>query len=81
MEALRIGRFRLAGEAHQWMYDRFSLARLMLAAGFVEPHRQTATESRIPNWQAFNLDATSDGAVVKPDSLFMEAVRSGGIDA
>ena len=27
-EALMLGRFRLSGEIHQWMYDRYSLALL-----------------------------------------------------
>ena len=75
LRALEIGRFRLAGEAHQWMYDRFSLARLMLTAGFQDPIQQTATQSQIPNWPSFNLDTLPDGTVVKPDSLFMEAKR------
>jgi len=75
-DALQLGRFRLSGEAHQWMYDRFSLARLMVAAGFVEPQQQTATMSRIPDWPSFNLDTTPDGFLVKPDSLFMEATKT-----
>jgi predicted SAM-dependent methyltransferase len=75
VEALHLGQFRLSGEVHQWMYDRFSLARLMLATGFVEPLQQTATSSRIPDWNTFNLDTTTEGVVVKPDSLFMEALK------
>src|SRR5215831_3939109 len=83
VEALRVGQFRLAGEVHQWMYDRFSLARLLLTAGFIEPTQQTATGSRISNWAVFNLDTTSEGVVVKPDSMFMEALKppSGGSEA
>jgi SAM-dependent methyltransferase len=72
---LEIGRFRLAGEVHQWMYDRYSLARLMLTAGFEAPIQQSATRSQIPNWSDFNLDTLADGTVVKPDSLFMEGTR------
>jgi hypothetical protein len=73
--ALRIGQFRLAGEVHQWMYDRYSLAKLMSDVGFKNPLAQTATSSRIAGWTAFNLDTQSDGAVVKPDSMYMEAIR------
>src|SRR5207253_10741586 len=73
--ALEIGRFRLAGESHQWMYDRYSLARLVLAAGFQDPVQQSATQSQIPAWPSFDLDTLPDGTVVKPDSLFMEATR------
>lgn len=35
-EALRIGDFRLAGEADHWMYERFSIARLSRVAAGVE---------------------------------------------
>lgn len=73
--ALRIGQFRLSGEIHHWMYDRYSLSQLMLAAGFEDPRVQTALESLIPNWGEFALDTSPEGEVIKPDSLFMEAVK------
>jgi predicted SAM-dependent methyltransferase len=76
--ALRIGRFRLGGEVHQWMYDRYSLARLMTDAGFENPLPRTASSSLITGWSGFNLDTQPDGAVIKPDSMFMEAVRPTG---
>ncbi|QDT15545.1 class I SAM-dependent methyltransferase [Alienimonas californiensis] len=74
-EALRIGRFRLAGEVHQWMYDRVSLARTLREAGFVEPIRRGAGESAWDGWADQRLDAEADGTIYKPDSLFMEATR------
>jgi predicted SAM-dependent methyltransferase len=74
---ISIGSFRLEGEVHQWMYDRFSLARLMRETGFVDPMQRGAVESSIPGWRSFNLDTLADGTVVKPDSLFMEARKSG----
>ncbi len=73
--SLEVGRFRLSGEVHHWLYDRYSLARLMRAAGFENPIQQTATSSLIPDWPRFNLDTTGDGTVNKPDSLFMEAIK------
>ena len=73
--ALDIGRFRLAGEVHQWMYDRFSLGRLMSDAGFRNPTACSATESGIPNWGIYHLDALSNGDVIKPDSFYMEATK------
>lgn len=73
--ALAIGRFRLGGEAHQWMYDRFSLARLLLSAGFRNPVLQDAKTSQVQDWLRFELDALADGTVIKPDLLFMEAVK------
>lgn len=76
MEALEIGRFRLSGEVHQWVYDRYSLAKLLLAVGFCDPVRLTANTSQIPNWTSFNLDTLSDGTVIKPDLFYMEAIKS-----
>lgn len=73
--ALEIGRFRLSGEVHQWMYDRFSLARLLQNAGFVDPVPVDAKTSRIPDWTSFHLDTLPDGTVIKPDLFFMEATK------
>jgi hypothetical protein len=75
LRALQLGRFRLGGEVHRWMYDRYSLGRLMVEAGFATPTVMSATESRIPEWSTFNLDTLSDGTVLKPDSLFMEGIK------
>ena len=74
-EALELGRFRLGGEIHQWMYDRFSLARLMKAAGFVAPEVMTPGTSRIPDWAGYHLEAAPDGTVHKPDSFVTECMR------
>ncbi len=73
--ALEVGRFRMGGEVHQWMYDRYSLARALERVGFVGPHAVGPTESRISNWTEFHLDTEPDGTVYKPDSLYMEAVK------
>jgi len=75
IKALDVGRFRLSGEVHRWMYDRYSLGRLLLAAGFYNIKVQTATQSYIPEWTGFCLDTTPDGEVNKPDSLFMEGIK------
>jgi predicted SAM-dependent methyltransferase len=75
LRALEIGRFRLAGEVHHWMYDRYSLSQLMLAASFRDPITQSATTSQIPQWSSFNLDTLPHGTVIKPDSFFMESVK------
>lgn len=74
-EALEIGRFRLSGEVHQWMYDRYSLARLLSQAGFQEPRRCGPAESMIPDWTHYHLDTEPDGSTYKPDSIYMEAVK------
>jgi predicted SAM-dependent methyltransferase len=74
-QALKIGQFRLSGEVHQWMYDRYSLAKLLELTGFQHIIQQTATASSIPNWTSFNLDTEPDGSIYKPDSLYMEAIK------
>jgi len=73
-EALRIGAFRLSGEIHMWMYDRYSLGRLLEQAGFINVQRVDAHNSAIPEWKAYELDV-KDGAVIDPTSLFMEATK------
>jgi predicted SAM-dependent methyltransferase len=75
MRALEIGRFRLSGEVHQWMYDRYSLAQLLKEADFFNPVVHSAMSSQIPDWNKFHLDTLPDETVIKPDLFFMEAVR------
>ncbi len=74
-KALLLGRFRLGGEIHLWMYDRFSLSRLLIQASFNNPVEREPSESAIENWNEYNLDTEPDGTVYKPDSLYMEAVK------
>jgi predicted SAM-dependent methyltransferase len=73
--ALQIGRFRLGGEVHQWMYDRHSLTVLLEKCGFQDVIQQTAAESHISSFTSFNLDTEGDGTVYKPDSIFIEAIK------
>jgi predicted SAM-dependent methyltransferase len=72
--ALRQGLFRVSGEIHQWMYDRFSLSRALLEAGFTDVRTCAADESCILGFTSYNLD-TVNGVVRKPDSLFMEGAK------
>lgn len=72
---LSIGKFRLSGEVHQWMYDRFSLERLLRHTGFTDTRLVLPAESRIPDWSRYHLDTTLGGKVIKPDLFFMEAVK------
>lgn len=69
-----IGKFRLAGEIHQWMYDRYSLSKLLMEVGFSNAEVKDAFTSRIPNWNNYELEA-KNGIIYKPDSLFMEALK------
>lgn len=73
----KMARFLAQGEAHRWMYDRISLARLLREAGFEEPKVCAAAESRIKDFASYDLDTDENGKPRKPDSLFMEAIKSG----
>ncbi len=70
-----IGAFRKGGEIHQWMYDRYSMQKLLEKAGFREIRVVEANESVIPGFNRYLLDIEADGSIRKPDSLFMEAVK------
>ncbi len=75
-KALRLGQFRLSGEVHLWMYDKYSLTRLLKNEGFVNIEDMDAYSSRISGWSAINPDLDQDSKVRKPDSLFIEAEKS-----
>lgn len=68
------GVFRDSGEIHQWMYDRYSLKRLLEQMGFSGVSVCQASESRIPDFAKYSLDVVN-GEVRKPDSLFIEAIK------
>jgi predicted SAM-dependent methyltransferase len=70
----QVGLFRGRGEVHQWMYDRYSLKRLLDRAGFVNIEVRAANESRIPDFEKYSLDVVNS-KVRKPDSLFVEAIK------
>ncbi len=63
------------GELHHWLYDKYSLKRLLTDAGFKEIQVCAAHSSRIKNWTAFGLDVNPDGTIYVPGSLYMEAVK------
>jgi predicted SAM-dependent methyltransferase len=79
--ALEIGQFRLSGEIHQWMYDSYSMEKLLISSGFRNVVRLPANESMIPEYESYHLDIIADGSIRKPDSFYMEAIRPIGISA
>jgi predicted SAM-dependent methyltransferase len=74
LNSFLVGLFRDRGEIHQWMYDRFSLQRLLERAGFVDVKICLATESRIRRYEQYSLD-TLNGFARKPDSIYIEATK------
>lgn len=73
-ELSKIGAFRAGGEVHMWMYDRYSLSRLLKSCGFESISVKSPSESWIPEWEKYELDI-KDGLVYDPTSLFMEAQK------
>lgn len=67
----RVGAFRLGGEVHMWMYDRYSLGRLMKNCGFIGISKKDPHTSDIPDWDRYELDVKGE-LVYDPTSLFME---------
>jgi len=74
LEAHELGKFRLSGEIHQWMYDRYSLTNLLRSSGGDKVRIQDAFTSYITDWISYELDG-KDIVVRKPDSLFVEAIK------
>lgn len=73
-QAYQTGRFRNGGEVHQWMYDRYSISAMLQASGFSAITVKDAFSSEVKDWNTFGLDAI-DGKVLKPDSMFVEAIK------
>lgn len=73
-DLLELAKFRNKGEVHQWLYDSYSLTRLLKKIGFVEIKTLNATKSNIPNWNKYELDYNKKG-IIKPDSFFTEAQK------
>jgi SAM-dependent methyltransferase len=71
--ASSVGKFRLAGEPHLWMYDSYSLGCLLSECGFVAMQQCAPTQSAIAGFNKFGLDVEPNGAIYKPDSFFIEA--------
>lgn len=70
-----LGKFRLGGEVHLWMYDRYSLKRLLTQSGFSRVSQVSASGSKIPGFENFFLDCDQQGQLLRPDSLFFEAEK------
>jgi predicted SAM-dependent methyltransferase len=64
-----------AGELHQWMYDQYSLGRLLESLCFQDIRRESAQTSRIHGWESFLLDVNEDGTPYKSYSLYLEAIK------
>jgi len=64
------------GEKHKWMYDKYSLSKLLQEAGFNNILVKTFNTSQINSFNSFNLDCNSDGTPYKGiHSLYIEATK------
>lgn len=62
------------GERHQWMYDSYSLKKLLAIVGFKDISILAYNESNIPNFNNYLLDIKEDGTPYKGiSSLYIEA--------
>lgn len=68
--------FRSSGELHLWMYDRYSLGKVLEDVGLRDIRVCRFDESRIPDFTSYLLDNTPEGTIRKADSLFMEGVKA-----
>lgn len=73
LENVMVGDTARCGTLHRWMYDRFSLDRLLQRAGFGDVAVVDHRTSRISGWDSFHLDVEPDGTPHKPGSLYVEA--------
>ena len=73
--AYKIGRFRLGGEIHQWLYDSYSITRLLDTIRFKKIVVRDAFASYVENWSDYHLDTEPDGSIYKPDSAYIEAIK------
>jgi SAM-dependent methyltransferase len=74
--ALKAGLFRMSGEIHQCMYDRYSLKKLMQNSGLRNCCERSPSQSSIPNWASYHLDIDVHAQINAPTALFMEGMKT-----
>lgn len=68
------GIFRGDGEIHQWMYDRYSIGKVLNQARFDKVAICKPGESSIFEFEKYSLEVY-EGKERKPDSLYIEAFK------
>lgn len=71
----QVGKFRLSGEAHLYMYDDYMLKKTLEISGFSGIKKVSALESSIYDWNDTLLDCDEENSPDCPASLFMEATK------
>ena len=68
--------FTQIGERHAWIYDFYSLSKLLEAAGFVAIKKMDFDQSNIEGFPLFPLDLTDKGRPRKgSESMYIEATK------
>lgn len=75
LETLQTAIFRNSGEVHKWMYDSYSLMKILEKSGFSNVCKVSALQSSIEGWTNFNWLDIEGGEIRKPDSIFFEALK------
>lgn len=64
------------GERHQWMYDRYSMTKLLNSLNFKNISVKSYNDSNIKNFNSYILDIKRDGSPYKGvSSLYIEATK------
>ena len=64
------------GERHRWMYDTYSLGKLLEQVEFTAVQVTDHQHSMIPQFNDDRLDINPDGSAYKANSIYMEAIRN-----
>ena len=72
-------RVELLNEKNLWMYDQFSLRRLMEAAGFGSVEVLGYNTSRIAGWDRYNFDQSEKGDYPLEPSIYLEGRKPSAI--
>jgi len=59
------------------MYGRFNPTHLLARCGFTDIHIRKYNASMFHGWQSLGLDMDNSGNEYKPESLYVEGVKSG----
>ncbi len=63
------------GERHRWMYDTYSLGKLLEQVGFSTVQVTDHHHSMIPQFNDDRLDINPDGSAYKANSIYVEGVK------
>lgn len=70
-----IGNFHFSGEVHKWVYDSYSLEKLLIEAGFSKVVITQCNISKIENFEKYNLENHHIGQSKISNSLYIECIK------